>query len=227
MRTARWMFFLTAILTFTFLTGAAMAAPSAISTLQAEGISNNQVRLTFTVPNPTPGKVLTAYEVRYKPSSFSALSWTSATIIVGVPVPGIPGTPQSFVITLPPAAIPGAIGYFAIKTKDTGGIFSPISNLALTNTLARKKVTVTWDMVNAYTDGSSLDTNDVAYIIWWGHFPEDPYPFSKDVLEPQGSVEIWLDYSNQPFYFSAQAYVISDTGKISAYAPAVEWLWTW
>ncbi len=67
-----------------------------------------------------------AYDLRYSLSPIDDSNWASATPVANMPIPAVPGTSQSKVV---PNLAPDTTYYFAMKSIDTGGNISAISNL--------------------------------------------------------------------------------------------------
>jgi len=68
----------------------------------------------------------TAYDIRYSPTTITASNFLLATQATGVPAPRVAGSAESFAITHLAA---GSGYYFAIKSVDDAGNWSPISNV--------------------------------------------------------------------------------------------------
>jgi hypothetical protein len=70
----------------------------------------------------------TSYDLRHSGAPITAANFSSATRLLGIPAPALPGTPESFVIS---GLLDGTPVYLAIKTADEAGNWSGISNLVI------------------------------------------------------------------------------------------------
>ncbi|QJD81913.1 fibronectin type III domain-containing protein [Cohnella herbarum] len=111
-------------------------APTAIANAAATALSDTSVKLTFTAPYDDdltlPGKSdawgrVSGYEVRYGKSSIDSSNWSSASKALIYAVPRVEGTGDEVTVR---GLRPGTTYYFAIKSKDEAGNYSPISNTA-------------------------------------------------------------------------------------------------
>ncbi len=100
--------------------------PSAISDLSGIAKGSIETELSWTAPGDD-GLVGLASEneIRYNTSTISESNWASSTKVDSALVAKISGTKQKFVVT---GLTGGTSYYFAIKTKDEAGNFSPVSN---------------------------------------------------------------------------------------------------
>ena len=97
--------------------------PAAVSDLMASspGGSTAQLNWTATGDDGVTGTA-TAYDLRYATFPINDANFDSATPLLNPPVPGPPGTPESFVATgLPPETMI----YFGIKVVDDANLKSP------------------------------------------------------------------------------------------------------
>ena len=97
--------------------------PAAITDLRAFPAATGGIRLNWTVP-ADGGSGAARYDVRYSAAPINASNWANAIPAGGAPSPGLPGTVQG--MTLP--GLTGTRWYFAIKTSDRAGHWSPPSN---------------------------------------------------------------------------------------------------
>lgn len=67
------------------------------------------------------------YSLRYSTAPIVEANFNSATAVSGLPAPAISGTTETFVVT---GLAPNTVYYFAIKTRDEAGNWSPLSNVA-------------------------------------------------------------------------------------------------
>ena len=106
--------------------------PNAVTDLSAARVSNveGRVVLTWTAPADQPGNTTVAqYAVKY--ATYSALSvgstttwWNNAIPATSTPTPSAPGTPETPMLVNGLAG--GATYYFAIKSEDASGNWSPL-----------------------------------------------------------------------------------------------------
>lgn len=113
MRPARW-------LAFAALAVIGGAAPSAAS-------ATTSVTLSWTSPGDD-GRVGTAaqYSIRYSPQPITEANFWMAAPVAGLPLPRAAGASERFTATGLPDF---STMYFAIKTRDEAGNWSPISNV--------------------------------------------------------------------------------------------------
>jgi len=107
--------------------GLFLLSSSAQAALQSAAASPNSITLTWTAPGDDGNSGTAAqYDIRYSTAIITANNFASATQVDSEPVPQLAGTPESFeVLGLDPATS----YYFAIKTADENGNWSPISNV--------------------------------------------------------------------------------------------------
>ncbi|MEY2409635.1 MAG: acid phosphatase type 7 [Verrucomicrobiota bacterium] len=104
--------------------------PSAVTNLSVTSVTSNGVTLRWTAPGDD-GDTGTAasYELRISTALITESNWTSAGVIVGLPLPQPAGTVQSVsVINL----APGSTYFFALKTTDESNNVSRLSNVVST-----------------------------------------------------------------------------------------------
>ncbi len=98
-------------------------------------ISSNSAAIaavsTFTVKWTTPGDDgligrATRYDLRYSTSTITAANYALATPLTGLPLPGVSGTLQTFIVS---GLNAGTTYYLALKTVDEVGNWSAISNI--------------------------------------------------------------------------------------------------
>lgn len=157
---------LVAFLVLTFFTTSLEAAPARIADLSAVAITDTKVTLSWTVPAPLPISCpLVEYDVRYSTTAISSLNWATRTQVSGEPLPSAPGSSQSLNIT---GLATKTTYYFAIKTKDSCGAWSILSNSAIAATLDTiKTANLAWDAPTTNADGTIL-TDLAGYKIYYG-----------------------------------------------------------
>ncbi|HYM81887.1 MAG TPA: fibronectin type III domain-containing protein [Candidatus Limnocylindria bacterium] len=67
-----------------------------------------------------------SYDIRYSTSPITDVNWSQATQVTGEPVPGSPGTSQSYTVT---GLSRQTTYYFAMKVADDAGLVSALSNV--------------------------------------------------------------------------------------------------
>lgn len=108
-------------------TSAESTPPAHISTLAADSLKANSIRLTWTATGDDSVTGTAAqYDVRYSTSVITEATWASATQATGEPTPLIAGSAQSFTIT---GLTAGTTYYFAIKVADEVPNWAAISNV--------------------------------------------------------------------------------------------------
>ncbi|RKX29979.1 MAG: hypothetical protein DRP47_00315 [Candidatus Zixiibacteriota bacterium] len=102
-------------------------SPAAIEDFLIADTAGTAVLLTWTAPGDD-GNIGTAdqYYVGSATSYSTLLEWTEVLLIPDVPIPQVAGTPESLWVT---DLSRGFWYYFAIKSSDTAGNVSPISNI--------------------------------------------------------------------------------------------------
>ncbi len=95
----------------------------------APGASLSEADLSWTAPGDDYHSGTAAeYIIRYNTSVITEANWDEAIDVTAEPAPGVDGTAESMTIT----GLPGDAGvhYFALKTRDTNGQLSELSNVA-------------------------------------------------------------------------------------------------
>jgi len=87
------------------------------------------ITLTWTAPGDDGQNGTAAqYDLRYRTSSITENNYATSTQVAGEPAPAASGTTQTCVVT---GLNYGTTYYFALKTSDERGNWSPISNIAI------------------------------------------------------------------------------------------------
>lgn len=116
------------------------AAPARITDLTAVQ-TNGGVILLWTVPS---GSSLTNIELRYSTSSINTLNWSGKSKVPWLTDPGSPGTIQT--VTVLDDLTNNTTYYFALKTQDNNGVWSTMSNQALSEVGGQTySVRLAWD----------------------------------------------------------------------------------
>jgi hypothetical protein len=83
----------------------------------------NSVQLSWTAPgDDSLSGTADLYDLRYATTTITAANFAGATQVTGLPAPGSPGASQSFTVT---GLQPSTTYWFAIKTQDDAGNWSP------------------------------------------------------------------------------------------------------
>ncbi|HTK31820.1 MAG TPA: DUF1565 domain-containing protein [Candidatus Saccharimonadaceae bacterium] len=109
--------------------------PAAITTLASVMVSDQVVTLTWAAPGDDGlVGVAAAYDLRWSTQPITDdVSWAAATSVATEPVPAVPATVQSYVMT---GLTPATQYYFAIKTRDEANNWSLLSNVLARATAA-------------------------------------------------------------------------------------------
>lgn len=99
--------------------------PSPIGDLEVVSKTGDSVSLQWTSPD-SEGSSASSYELRWSNDGFSDATWTEGVIVSGVPVPAVPGSVQSTTIS---GLTPGKYYWFSIRSVDSCGNLSDLSNL--------------------------------------------------------------------------------------------------
>lgn len=129
-------------------------APSPITNLHPETMKSSSVLIKWTAPGDDgPNGQVDHYGIRYAQQPITDESWLSATLVEDAPNPQIVGSLESFTIE---GLLPSTSYYIAIRSADTSGNWSALSNVTEVLTSGEPD---TWHTV---TGG---DYNDVAYSV--------------------------------------------------------------
>ncbi len=137
----------------------AQAPVSRITNLKVDSIGGTVVNLSWTSPSST--LPLSAYDLRMSSiGPINALNFLRQTPLP-LPAPAVSGTRELLSVE---SLRQGTLYYFAIKTRDTSGQWSLVSNLAWTLTLGLERpVTIAWD--------ASSNPNLGGYKVYYGTTP--------------------------------------------------------
>ncbi|MFA6270074.1 MAG: carbohydrate-binding protein [Candidatus Paceibacterota bacterium] len=114
--------------TFTTQSLSGDIAPAAINSLSRSLVSSRTSAKLMWISPGSDGNVGTAsfYDIRYSKSPIMEDNWKNATQVSGEPKPALAGTNQNYTVS---GLSPATIYYFAIKTSDSTGNISPLSNV--------------------------------------------------------------------------------------------------
>lgn len=104
----------------------------AIADLNTEVVSSDLVWLSWTAPGASGGPSAVEYDLRYSTYAITEANFGYAVRDWDVPAPAAPGTLETYVLDGLSSCTPY---WFAIKSKDAGGNWSPISNVPTTTTM--------------------------------------------------------------------------------------------
>jgi phosphodiesterase/alkaline phosphatase D-like protein len=105
-----------------------LTPPAGVTNLLIVSINTNSATLSWTAPGDDENVgTATSYDLRFSTSNITTSNWSSATQVVGEPVPEPAGTPQSFTVN---GLTAGRTYYFALKTSDKTNNVSRLSNIA-------------------------------------------------------------------------------------------------
>jgi subtilisin family serine protease len=109
-------------------------APNAVGDLAAGDATQTSVTLSWTATGDD-GALGTSYlyDLRFSTAPITPGNWSSATLVVGLPLPQASGATESVTVN---RLQPGTTFYFALRAVDEAGNASDLSNVAVAATLA-------------------------------------------------------------------------------------------
>ncbi len=112
--------------------------PLAVMSLAADDPQLHELTLTWRAPLDDNGadNAAASYDLRYSTDPIDASNWDIATQVTGEPVPAIPGSDESLVVS---GLAADTTYYFAIRSADAAGNVSDLSNVASAQTLPDEK----------------------------------------------------------------------------------------
>ncbi|MCP4396167.1 MAG: hypothetical protein GY801_02490 [bacterium] len=129
-------------------------APGVITTLQAENIDSSSVFLSWISPGDDDLHTVPAgYEVRYSDRPLTEAKWNDARIAGDSPRPSPEGEEERFLLS---GLHANTLYYIAVRTLDTGGNISPLSNIVRV-----------YSSDNFITDLKISDFSDVQVTLTW------------------------------------------------------------
>ncbi|HWM86355.1 MAG TPA: hypothetical protein VNO33_10970 [Kofleriaceae bacterium] len=103
-----------------------LIAPAAVTDLTATSVGATSVTLSWTAPGDDENEgTASTYEVRFSTEPITPENFETATVAPGAPAPSPAGTPETMVVTAPPATSL----FFAMVTRDEQFNTSPLSNV--------------------------------------------------------------------------------------------------
>ncbi|HDS08786.1 MAG TPA: T9SS type A sorting domain-containing protein [Firmicutes bacterium] len=131
--------------------------PETINTLESDTITHLSAYLKWEAPGdngPCAGTVQ-EYDLRYSTEIITEANWNDATVAGGLPVPLVKGSIQDITVT---GLDSYTIYYFAIKSKDSDGNWSELSNVIQITTLTTPITGVIVD-IDSGTGVQNVDVN--------------------------------------------------------------------
>ena len=129
-------------------------APGVITTLKAENVDSSSVFLSWVSPGDDELHTIPAgYEVRYSDRPLTEAKWDDAKAAGESPRPSPEGEEERFLLS---GLRPNTLYYIAVRTLDTGGNISPLSNIVRVYTSE-----------NFITDLEILDFSDDQVTLTW------------------------------------------------------------
>lgn len=97
-----------------------------ITDLSVTDVTNSAIDLTWTAPGDNTGAQIFSYDLRYSTSPITEENWSRALSVSGEPFSGAPGESKFYTVV---GLVPNTNYYFAIKSSDTSGNISQLSNI--------------------------------------------------------------------------------------------------
>ncbi len=106
--------------------------PDQITDLDAISSTSTSITFSWTTPGDdgNSGRA-TSYDIRYSENLITNQNWSSANVAPAIPAPASPGAAQPYVAS---GLNPGTSYFFAVKTSDEAGNWSPLSNVRESST---------------------------------------------------------------------------------------------
>ena len=136
--------------------------PATTSTLAASAPTQSTITVSWTSPGDdgTSGTAA-SYDLRYSTSTINAGNFASASLVPNEPTPAVAGTSQSVVVS---GLLAGTQYFFALKTADSDGNVSGLSNVPDATTSPAVGVSTVYTVFNQYcTDNFGALTEPLVY----------------------------------------------------------------
>jgi len=165
------------------VSGGDTTPPAAITNLSAGSPTSNSVMITWTAPgNDGMSGTASSYTVKFSTAAITEATWPNATQVSTTQTPLAAGSTHAMTIS---GLSPGTTYYFAIKTADSAGNVSGMSNspsattagggggsgpnppASATASSATGKVSVTWPTSGAVKYSIYRSVGGGAYQIWY------------------------------------------------------------
>lgn len=170
--------------------------PTAITDLAISDVSQSSLVLSWTAPSDASG--VTSYDIRYSIAVINESNFSSATAVSAIPTPVQTGANQQQYISV--GLIPGTNYYFAMKSVDSLGNISIISNTASATTLPASSSTSDTSSNNPGAISVSLGGGGgfIIYQLSDSIAPGMPSNFKADITDTQVSLS-WLNPTDADF----------------------------
>lgn len=119
--------------TFTTVAAPDTTPPHAITDLAVVSGTYASARLTWTAPSDDTGAQVASYDLRYATVPITDANWASAVTVTGEPLAGAPGEAREYTIA---GLSPSTTYYVAVRSEDSAGNVSALSNVVSAATLA-------------------------------------------------------------------------------------------
>ncbi|MFH2036335.1 MAG: fibronectin type III domain-containing protein, partial [Candidatus Zixiibacteriota bacterium] len=151
-------------------------APAVVANLTTGTITTSSIVLNWSAPgdDSLTGNA-TAYDIRYSTSTITDLNWASALQASGEPIPGSPGSSETFTVT---GLNDNTTYYFAIKTADEVPNWSGLSNIASATT--ELEITVPAPPILASPSNGATDVDQPIAFDWSDVSDADSYQIQID-----------------------------------------------
>jgi hypothetical protein len=104
-----------------------------VNSCKEAGASATTVTLKWTATgDDSTSGAASQYDIRYSTVAITEITWTSATQVIGEPIPKIAGSQETFTVT---GLTPSTTYYFAIKAADEVPNWSDLSNVVSITTI--------------------------------------------------------------------------------------------
>lgn len=144
-------------------------APGQVTDLAANLVTQATIRLTWTAPGDDGERgVASSYDLRCASAPITEESWGAAQPVEGLPLPGEPGSTETFMVT---GLEQGTPYNFALKAIDNAGHESELSNALSASTARLARLTTTAPFFPQYGAGEaawSPDGQRIAFAADWG-----------------------------------------------------------
>lgn len=136
-------------------------APSAVSNLTLSDATQTTISLSWTAPGDDANTgTASSYDIRYSTSVIDESNWSSASQLIGEPLPTSVGTAESATVN---GLVADVTYYFAMKTSDEVPNVSTLSNVPSLSTLPAPDVTAPSAISNL---ALSLATASTTTLTW-------------------------------------------------------------
>jgi hypothetical protein len=121
--------------------------PIGVTNLTGSGVTQVSFTISWPAPQDQPsGGQVSSYDIRYATTPLSEATWVSATQVSGEPSALAPGTQQSYTLA---GLTPGTTYYVGMKSQDSSGNISVISNIVSQTTQSAPVQSPTFSLSNS------------------------------------------------------------------------------